>query len=302
MVQDLLNKYIWLIGIFIKAGDRGLSLADVQRQWERRWDCVYSRRSFCNHREAILEVFGIEIECDRSTNNYYIANSDEITDSSSNAAWLINSFTINNLLALGKERLSGRVSVETIPSGQRWLTSIMDAMESGNVLEITYKKYTADEPETLHVHPYGVKEHEKRWYLVAWCQERNAMRVYGLDRIESLMSMESRFQMPRGFDIDLLFAGSFGIYLPGDQKTVRIVFKAGERESKYLRDLPIHSSQKETEPGLFEIRVVPDNNLMIELCHHGDRIEVLEPEEIRDKVADAHRRAWMLYNKEEELQ
>lgn len=295
MVQDLLNKYIWLIGIFIKAGDKGLSLAEVQDKWERRWGGVYSRRSFCNHREAILEVFDVEIECDRSTNNYFIAGGNEITDSNSDVAWLINSFTINNLLALSKERLSGRVSIESIPSGQKWLTSIMGAMESGNELEITYKKYTVSESEILHVHPYGIKEHEKRWYLVAWCRERNALRVYGLDRIVSLETMESRFQMPRNFDIDMLFAGSFGIYLPGDRKTVRIVFRAADTEAKYLRDLPMHSSQKETEPGLFEIRVVPDNNLIIELCHHGDRIEVLEPQDIRQQVADAHRRAWEQY-------
>lgn len=295
MVQDLLNKYIWLIGIFIKAGDKGLSLAEVQDKWERRWGGVYSRRSFCNHREAILEVFDVEIECDRSTNNYFIAGGNEITDSNSDVAWLINSFTINNLLALSKERLSGRVSIESIPSGQKWLTSIMGAMESGNELEITYKKYTVSESEILHVHPYGIKEHEKRWYLVAWCRERNALRVYGLDRIVSLETMESRFQMPRNFDIDMLFAGSFGIYLPGDRKTVRIVFRAADTEAKYLRDLPMHSSQKETEPGLFEIRVVPDNNLIIELCHHGDRIEVLEPQDIRLQVADAHRRAWEQY-------
>lgn len=295
MVQDLLNKYIWLIGIFIKAGDRGLSLAEVLERWERRWNAPYSRRSFCNHREAISDVFGIEIECDRSSNVYYIANGDSVTDSSSDVAWLINSFTINNLLSLSKERLSGRVSIETIPSGQKWLTSIMGAMESENELEIAYRKYTASDPEVLHVCPYGIKEHEKRWYLVAWCRERNAMRVYGLDRIMSLEIMESRFQMPRNFDIDMLFAGSFGIYLPGDKKTVRIVFRAGEKESNYLRDLPLHSSQKETEPGLFEIRVVPDDNLIIELCHHGDRIEVLEPQEIRSKVAEAHRKAWEQY-------
>lgn len=295
MVQDLLNKYIWLIGIFIKAGRRGLSLREVLDKWEDRWDAPYSRRSFCNHREAVFEVFGIEIECDRSTNRYFIADGESVTDTDSAAAWMINSFTINNLLSLSRERLSGRVSIESIPSGQKWLTRIMGAMESGNELEMSYRKYTASETELLHVRPYGLKEHEKRWYLVAWCLERKAMRVYGLDRIVELVVMESRFQMPKQFDIEELFSGSFGIYLPGDKKTVRVVFKADDKESNYLRDLPIHASQKETSPGLFEIRVVPDDNLLIELCHHGDRIEVLEPQDIRDQVAQAHRRAWEKY-------
>lgn len=297
MVQELLNKYIWLIGVLVKAGDHGLSLPDITRQWEWRWGSPYSRRSFCNHREAIEEVFGIRIECDRSTNCYYIPNGDSLTDSDSVAAWMINSFTINNLLSLSKEHLSGRVSIESIPSGQRWLTTIMGAMESNNEIELSYRKYTSEESEILHVYPYGVKEHEKRWYLVGWCKERKAMRVYGLDRIMSMELLQAQFQMPKDFDLDYLFSGSFGIFLPGDKKTVKVVYKAGERESRYLRDLPLHSSQKETSPGMFEIRVVPDDNLIIELCHHGSRIEVIEPQEIRDRVAQEHRKAWEQYEK-----
>lgn len=296
MVSDLLNKYIWLISVFVKAGRKGLELSDIQDMWERRWNCKYSRRTFCNHRDALSSIFGIDIECDRSTNIYYIANGESVTDADGDAAWLINSFTINNLLTLSKERLSGRISIETIPSGQKWLTPIMDAMEAGLELEIAYRKYTASENEVLHVRPYGLKEHEKRWYLVAWCLERKALRVYGLDRIQSLSAEEEkRFQMPKDFDITELFAGSFGVYLPGDRNVVKVVFRAGEKEAKYLRDLPMHSSQHEPEPGLFEIRVVPDENLLIELCHHGSRIEVLEPEDIRLKVAGEHRKALELY-------
>ncbi len=300
MVQELLKKYVWLIDIFISAGDRGLSLQEVTEKWENRWGTQYCRRSFCNHRDAIEEIFDIKIKCRRSDNSYYIPNAEEVKDKDSASAWMINSFTVNNLLSLGKERLSGRVSVESIPSGQKWLMQIMGAMESGNELEINYRKYTAEVPETLHVRPYGVKEYEKRWYLVAWCLERNDIRVYGLDRICALDVMDSKFQMPGDFDIDLLFAGSFGIYLPRDKRTVRVVFRVDEKEAKYLRDLPIHSSQKETEAGLFEIRAVPDKNLIMELCRRGSRIKVLEPQDIREEVAEEHRKAYMQYRKENE--
>ena len=63
-------------------------------------------------------------------------------DDNAETAWLINTFTVNNMLSLGKERLSGRVSVEDIPSGHRHLTSIMEAMTENREIRIQYQKYT----------------------------------------------------------------------------------------------------------------------------------------------------------------
>ena len=186
MVTELLQKYIWLVQTFIRAGERGLSLSEITDKWESRFDSDYSRRTFNNHREAVEEVFGIRIECNRSSNRYFIRYTDDVSDENAESAWLINTFTVNNMLRLGKERLSGRVSVEDIPSGHLHLTAVMEAMTEGQKLRISYMKYTSSQSESLTLHPYAVKEFAKRWYLVAHCEERNALRVYGLDRIMGL--------------------------------------------------------------------------------------------------------------------
>ena len=132
MVTELLQKYIWLVQTFIRAGENGLSLSEITDKWETRFDSDYSRRTFNNHRCAVAEVFGIEIECNRATNRYFIRYTDDVSDENAENAWLINTFTVNNILRLGKERLSGRVSVEDIPSGHRHLTTIMEAMTEGH--------------------------------------------------------------------------------------------------------------------------------------------------------------------------
>jgi len=74
-------------------------------------------------------------------------------------------------------------------------------------------------------------------------------------------------------------------------------FKANERESKYLRDLPLHRSQKEIQPGVFKIKVIPDRDLIMELCKRGPAIEILEPASVREKVAELHKAAAELYDK-----
>lgn len=288
MVSELIRKYIWLVQTFIKAGERGLLLEDIQRAWQLKWDSDYTRRTFNNHREAIAEIFGIEIKCDRSTNRYFLPDSEIAADSDATEAWLINTFTINNLLALGKERLSGRVAVEDIPSGQRWLTILMDAMTENRIVLIKYRKYTSQQEETRHVKPYALKEFARRWYLAGWSEERGSERVYALDRILSIELTDQTFKMPPGYNVDEAFDTSFGIYLPEEgQKAERILFQATELEARYLRDLPLHHSQTEIRPGIFQIRVLPTTDVIMEFCRLGDRVEVLEPAGVREQIKAA---------------
>lgn len=311
MVSELIGKYIWLVQSLIAAGDGGMTFKELNEKYSRRFGQAYSRRTFNNHRLAVADLFGIDIDCDRSTNRYVIPYSGDVLDNNESIGWLVNTFTVNSLLSLGKERLSGRVSVEEIPSGQKYLTAIMQAMEDGKELEIVYGKYSSDSSETLHVQPFAVKEHEKRWYLVAFCHERagadrrnddiNAWRVYGLDRITSLQVTDASFRMPKDFDVDGIFSQSYGIYFPkAGQKPVTVRFKVTDEEARYLRDLPIHRSQVEENAAkgdgrIFRIRVIPNRNLTMEFCRHAGRLEVIEPEEVRLSVKEELEKAYKQY-------
>ena len=287
MVQELLKKYIWLVQTLIRAGDRGLTLEELDRRWESRFGTGYARRTFNNHREAVEELFDIRIRCNRSTSRYFISGAAGMEDSDASAAWLINTFTVNEMLSLSRERLSGRVSVEDIPSGQRYLTAIIGAMTENSELKIAYRKYTSDEVSEYTLQPYAVKESARRWYLVAWCHEREAVRVYGLDRIVNLEHTGRQFRMPQDFDVDALFATNFGVYL-SSERPVEIVFKASVKQRGYQREMPNHPSQKETgndgERITFSIFVRPNESLLMELFRLGSRIEVVSPDPIREKL------------------
>lgn len=305
MVSELLQKYIWLVQTFIRAGEDGLSLQEISDKWESRFDSPYSRRTFNNHRKDVEDVFGIYIDCNRRTNRYFIEYSEDVADENAESAWLINTFTVGKVLSMGRQRLSGRVAVENIPSGHLHLTSVMEAMTDNHEIVIGYRKYSSTEAERLTLQPYAVKESAKRWYMIAYCVERQGLRVYGLDRIQYLEITDRSYKMPRGFDVDELFATSFGIYLP-EQRAQKIVFRTSAKEAKYLRDLPLHSSQCEEESGqdhaTFSIFVCAKdkngkfyNDLIMELCRYGSRIEVLSPEDVREAVATELKKAASMY-------
>ena len=296
MVPELIEKYIFLVQTFVEVGDAGLSWREIQGRWEARFGETYPRRSFINHRAGVEEVFGIVITCDRSTNLYKIDRSESAVDKRAAVDYLINTFTVNSLLTLGKERLSGRVSVEDIPSGQTWLTPVMQAMLDNAVLRIQYKKYQSTETDRRTIHPYAVKEFEKRWYIVAFSEEAGQMRTYAMDRIQSLERTERTFVLPKGFNVDDVFEASYGIYLPEEgQKPVLVKIKATEREAAYLMDLPLHPSQIRLPHNEFALRVIPNPGFVMELLRHGNRLEVLEPESLRLTVKEELKKALDIY-------
>jgi hypothetical protein len=296
MVSELVEKYVFLVQAFVEAGDNGLTLGQIQRKWEGRYNQSYPRRSFINHRDAIAQLFGIVITCDRSTNVYRIDRSESAIDRQEAADYLINTFTVNSLLTLGKERLSGRVSVEDVPSGQKFLIPVMQAMLDNATLSLQYKKYQSTKAEVRRIHPYAVKEFEKRWYIVAYSEEGKGLRTYAMDRIVALEATGEHFQMPKDFDVDTLFEASYGIYLPEEgQKPQLVKIRTTEREAAYLEDLPLHPSQLHIGPTEFVLRVIPNPGFVMELLRHGDRLEVLEPEELRQTLKEEFKKAYLIY-------
>ena len=298
MVPELIDKYIFLVQTFVEAGEQGLYLRELQDRWEDRYGEPYPRRTFLNHRAAVAEVFGLEIGCDRSTNRYRIEEGE--MDKRAAVDYLINTFTVKSLLTLGEERLSGRVAVEDVPSGQKYLTVLMQAMLDNAVLRLHYKKYMSPEEETRIIRPYAVKEFAKRWYVVAYSEEGRGLRTYALDRIGALEPTGEHFRMPPDFRVDALFEDAYGIYLPEPgQRPVLVKLRTTPREAAYLEDLPLHPSQVLVEQTgdacIFVLRVIPNPNLVMELCKRGDRLEVLEPEDLRQAVKEALKKASAQY-------
>lgn len=299
MIGELLQKYTWLIQTFIRVGEKGLSLDELTSKWENRWDSCYPRSTFNSHRAIIEEIFGIKIDCNRSTNRYYIAGGKDVMDQDSATGWLIDTFTVNNLLMQSKDRLSGRVSVEEVPSGHGYLTTVMNAMQDNMVLSISYQKYSSESPTEFTVHPYAVKEVARRWYLVAYCEQRGGMRVYGMDRIKNMSETGKQFTMPMHFDVDELFATSYGVYLNEGERSQDVVFKAYGLEARFLIDLPLHASQKviarDEDSTTFSIRVCLNQSLVMDLLARGSRIEVLSPESLREEIKNELHKQQKLY-------
>lgn len=289
MTKDLFDKYIWFVDTIYRAGR--ITFAEINAKWLRSKFSdgeKIPRRTFCNWRDAIEQVFDINILCDRKGGYvYYIENAEDM-EKGGVRSWLLNTFAVNNLIN-ESHHLKRRILFEEIPSGRRFLTPVIEAMRDGVELRLLYQSFWRDEAATYTLQPYCLKVFRQRWYVTGLCRERDALRTFSLDRIQRLETLDSKFVYPKSFDPAAFFADSFGVST-GDMEVMTVHLKVYGVHCKYVRALPLHHTQEEVETGdgyaVFEYRMKPTFEFKQEILSRGREMEVVAPQSLRDEVAE----------------
>lgn len=289
MAKSYFNRYVWLLDTIMQHGY--ITQTDLSDLWQRsalNEDGVpLPSRTFHNHREAILDMFGIDIKFDKAR-GYYIANED--TNANGIRNWLMTSLSVNNLIN-ESSTLRDRIILEDIPSSQDYLRSIINAMKEGKMLEMEYQKFKDSQKYKVIIAPYCVKLFKQRWYVVGQPSDAQKPRIYALDRIKGLLQTRRDFKVPEKFDAKEYFANWFGIvHDEVNYKPEIIRLKVWAKQRNYFHTLPLHHSQKEVEThddwSIFEYFVAPTWDLEQELLQYNDNVEVLEPQSLRDQMIE----------------
>ena len=298
--SGLFNRYVWLVDTIYRK--EKITFEEISDLWSRSplndTGEDFPIRTFHNHRQAIEEMFDINIECDKRNGYvYYIENSDDMKKGGVRS-WLLNTFAVNNLIN-ESHKLKRRILFEQIPSGQRYLTPVIEAMRDNLTLEITYQSFWRDEPHTFTIEPYCVKVFKQRWYVVAKSLYYDAVRIYSLDRIQNMRITEILFKLPKDFQSETFFEHAFGIIINEEIKPCSIQIKAFGNKRQYLHTLPLHHSQQETNinqnESIFSYYLSPTFDFRQELLSHGDEIEVLSPEWFREEFFETAQQMVLKY-------
>lgn len=289
MIQ--LQKYTWLIETIRRAGM--ISHKELSDRWERCKDLSdyrpLHRATFNRWRDAIYSQFGIIISCKRVGGYlYYIENPEDIDDDKLKK-WMLDSFAVGNLIGENLS-LKDRILVDHIPSGQSHLATILEAMKDNRVVNIVYRAFQYSKSYDIAVEPYCVKLFENRWYMLGRNVDKDVMRLYGLDRIETAEIGEQKFMLPKSFSATDYFSNYYGIIADESIEPVTVVIRAEKIHTPYLKSLPLHHSQRLVEDtdnySEFRLFVAPTFDFIMKLLQAGPLIEVIAPEELRDTMRD----------------
>ena len=289
MAKNYFNRYVWLIDTIQRYGH--ITLSEISRKWQKSSlnedGSPLAERTFHNHREAILDTFGLEIKCDRSL-GYYIANSDDL-EGDSVKQWLLESLSMANLLNESSD-MRDCILFEKIPSSKQWLPVIVNAMRDGRALKMTYHSFWSDTSVEYDTHPSCLKLFKQRWYMLSKSEGKPQPRIYARDRIENLDILNKPLIRPADFHADEFFSNYFGIIVGDNVDVTTVDIKVDADQVKYLESLPLHKSQTVIEEApdytVYRYRIVPTFDFKQEILSRGATFEILSPEWLRNEVRD----------------
>ena len=274
MAQNQTNKLVWIVETIYRA--HKISFEELNH---RRMDNVdlsggeeMLKRTFHKWKWNIFDIFGLSIECEKvAPYKYFIANVDDMkSDSIQN--WLLSTLSVSNSL-LENKSIKDRIIPENVPSGR-----------------------------DHYVMPLCVKLFRQRWYMVGrnWTAGKNI--VFCLDRIQDFRLSSHTYEYPEEFNPQEFFDGCIGV-IPGDGCDIeKVRIKVNSGQANYLRDLPLHESQQETEQtdgySIFELQVRPTIDFQQELLWNGENLKVLEPLWLRKEIAGKIKRMWNQYKEQ----
>ena len=217
----IFQQYIWIINTLRQY--KKLSLEELSNLWQNddvNGGAPLSRTTFNRHKDSILDMFGIIIECTTFPGyKYYIANPEVLGDDSIEG-WLFSTLTVSTVLS-DSVSLRERILLENVPAGEEFLQTIIQALKANRKLLITYQRFGQDSYEKT-IFPYALKLFHQRWYLLAFTGRHYA--TYSLDRMLAVSMTEETFERPDDFSPEAYFSEYYGI-LTDDTPMAHVVIR-----------------------------------------------------------------------------
>lgn len=302
------KEYIWLVNTVKKA--RRITLAEINERWletEMSEGIALARSTFNRHKDAIEDIFGIIIDCDRQHGfKYYIANP-EVLEGDTIQAWMLSTLSVNNIVGEGLS-LKHRILLEQAPVEGEKLQMVIEAMKRNVRIDVVYRRYGAAESRNLSFEPYCIKLCKQRWYVLGHFHhvgedsqaDADYFGIFSLDRIMDMRLTEQKFLIDPTFDAKEYFKECFGVVANEATPVTKVVLRAYAQEVFYLNDLPIHESQRMIAQGEdyadFEYHIRPTYDFTGFLLSRGAFIKVLEPQWLATEVKKCHLEAAGVYD------
>ena len=298
--SHLLKCYIWLINTIARGP---ISRAEIDSKWahsdanDYKTDAI-PESTFFRWKDAIWTLFDIEIKCN-AYNEYYIEDAANVRKADMREH-MINIMNVNSLIK-DSEEIRSQILFEPVPSGEKFLAPIIEALRDKCAIQITHQSFGRSE-NTFIVEPYCLKMFKQRWYMLAHSPELDSLRIYSLDRILAIEPTKQKYKLPDDFDAETYFKDTYGV-TGMDKKPEEIKICIDVMQANYLRTLPLHPSQEEIERNddysIFRFHMVPSYEFVQELRKYGPDLTVLAPNDLREQFEEEAEMLRSNYSREE---
>ncbi|MBM3154913.1 MAG: transcriptional regulator [Chloroflexi bacterium] len=182
----------------------------------------------------------------------------------------------------------------------RTLESLAHAWVDRRSVKIYYRTLDDEEPAERIIDPYfiqpGALEHAT--YVIGYCHAASDIRTFKLERIRTVELLKEHYKIPKDFDPNK-YLDSPWITVDGKPKTVKLRFHPAI--ARIPEETKWHSSQSvQRQLGgsvVLTMKVPVSVQLESFVLGWGDKVEVLEPRELRQRIAKIAQSTADLYGK-----
>ena len=183
---------------------------------------------------------------------------------------------------------------------QKILSTIAEAWISQRQLKISYQSLAAGELNERIIDTYFIEPAAPghACYVIGYCHLKDAVRTFKLERIKSAELTDEHYKVRDDFDANKFFGASWGIITGGEVKTIKLRIR-NTTIMKIMEETIWHPSQilgKQADGSMvMTLNITDTQEFYSWILGWGEKIEVLEPLEIRKKVIDTLKKMQKVY-------
>ena len=201
---------------------------------------------------------------------------------------------------LGGGELARRVRILGMaqrPTDSTVFRTVAGALTQRRRLMLDYNPRSHSAVGRRQVSPQRLTRYRDNWYLDAWCHRRDALRSFSLDRIQQAAPLRESALEIDDAELNRELATAYGIFAGNPEHTAILRFEP--ERARWIADETWHPQQRGhwLDDGRFELRIPYGNptELVLDVLRYGDEVEVVEPDALREMVAEKLERAATRY-------
>jgi len=171
--------------------------------------------------------------------------------------------------------------------------TLQRCVDEQTACDLTYQSATDNADQHLTFEPYALHFSTRSWYVLGRSQQHDEVRILKLGRIKKVEPTESLFHRPDGFKVTDKIGNAWEMIPDGGEQT--IVLKFSPRMARNVCEVRWHPSQQHQhhDDGSATVTFTIDGLSEIAwwVCGYADHVQVIEPDELRQRVLDMHQRA-----------
>jgi predicted DNA-binding transcriptional regulator YafY len=177
---------------------------------------------------------------------------------------------------------------------------LVEAWLSQHKVKIRYQTFTGDEPEEYTIEPYFIEPavQSRSNCVIAYCDLKKSISAFKLDHISNVHVESEKYIIPSDFNVMDYVDSGWDIYAYDELKTVKLRFnKQISKSMMQTRWHPSQITQMQSDGSMIMILKVR-NSIYFRawIMTWGDKVEVLEPEDLRNTINNNARSITNLYS------